>query len=347
MQQKLPTSRRGKVLLASVVGLVLAMLVGAAVWVRAGLPDGAAFGYGDRVVTIDELDRRARSLKALYGVEAPTDPAKIDGFRRDLAKSVAVGMILDEAASERGIVIAGKQARDVLDRYITAQFGDGGREAFVQSLGNVGTSEREVLDEIKRQLAVGRLMEQVVGKASIGDDRLRGAFAKRKAELGVPERRVVRNIVLGSEHEAKDVLGRLRAGADIKRIAAEYSLDASTKQSGGLLGELTREQLEGPVGDAVFETSAHKAYGPVKGEFGWNVGRVDRVLPPEPAEFGAVRDSLRETLRAEESLDRWRDWLAERIRAAEVDYAPDYLPADPDAPPAVNAPGPPSARAPR
>lgn len=344
---KLPTSRRGKVLLASVVGLVLALVAGAVMWARAGLPDGAAFGYRDHVVTIDELDRRARSLKALYGVQAPTDPAKLDGFRRDIAKSVAVSMILDHAASERQIVISGKQARDVLDRYITAQFGDGGREAFVQSLGNVGTSEQAVLDEIKRQLAVGRLMEQVVGGVSISDDDLRSAFAKRKKDLGIPERRVVRNIVVGSEREAKDVLGRLRAGAGVKKVAAEYSLDASTKQSGGLLGELTRDQLERPVGHAVFDAPARGTYGPVKGEFGWNAGLVDRILPPEPAEFDEVRDSLRETLRAEESLDRWRGWLAERIRAADVEYAPDYRPADPDAPPAVNAPGQPSAGPPR
>lgn len=323
----LPASRRGRTIVGGALALVLVVAVGAVVWIKAtGLPDGAVFAYGDHVVTKEDLDGRTQSLEALYGVVAPTDPAKLDRFRRDLAKSVAVSQILDDAAQEKSISIADKQARDVLDRYVDTQFGDGGRPAFVRTLGNVGTSEAAVLDEIKRQLAVGRLMDAVVGEVTIGDDALGRAFAERKAALGLPERRVVRNVVLGSRQDAEEALARLRSGDAFPTVAAELSLDASSKRSGGLLGELAKDQLERPVGDAVFTTRAGGLYGPVKGEFGWNIGRVDRVMAPVAAELGHVRDSLRETLRTEESLRRWRDWLGERIRAAAVEYAPEYRP---------------------
>lgn len=333
-----PRRRRG--LLAAAL-VVLAVAAGVLVWRQAtSLPDDAAFAIGDQVVTREGLDQRALSLRALYGVERPKDSAKLDAFRRDLAKSVAVSMILDQEARQRGIVVADKKARDVLDRYISAQFGDEGRQAFIASLGNVGTSEPAVLEEIKRQLAVGRLMDEVVGKVSIGDSALRSAFDERKAELGAPERRVVRNIVLASRQDALDALRALRADAPIATVVAERSLDGSTRDSGGLLGELGRDQFERAVGDAVFGAEAGGFYGPVKGQFGWNVGRVDRVRPPAPARFADVQAALQETLVGEESLRRWRDWLGERIRAAEVEYAPEFQPADPDAPPAV--PGTPS-----
>lgn len=336
---KLPASRRGRVLMAAILVMILGLGTGAFVWKPwASLPDGAVLAIGDRVVLQEELDQRVDTLRALYGVVPPDDPAKLDGFRRDAAKSIAVSVILDRAAAERKIVTSDKQARDVLDRYVAEQF-EGGRDAFVRALGNVGTSERKVLDEIKRQLALGRLMDQVIGEVQVSDQQLRAEFDKRKEQLGTPERRKLRNMVLGSEQAARAALDRVRGGEPFADVATQVSLDKSTKASGGLLGELTRQQLEGPVGDAAFAAKKGEYYGPVKGKFGWNVGRVDEVLAPVPAKFDEVRDDLRNTLRTEESLARWRAWLGEQIRAAEVQYADKYRPADPDAAPAVNAPG--------
>lgn len=341
---RLPSSRRGKVLAAGALGLVIAVAVGSLAWTKVtSLPENAAFAYGDRVVTKDQLDSRVESLGALYGVTPPRDPAKRANFRRDIAKSVAVSMVLETAGTERNIVVADKQARDVLDRFISGQFGEGGRSAFVRALGNVGTSERDVLDEIKRQLTVSRLMNEVTGDVTISEDELRGAFEERKVQLGKPERRAVSNIVVGSRQEADRLLGQIGSGASFASVAAQRSLDGSTRKTGGSLGELARDQLEKPVGDAAFAASQGDMYGPVKGKHGWNVGRVDRVLPPVPATFDQVRESLRQTLKAEKTLQRWRSWLSDQVRSAEVEYAPDYQPANPDAAPRVAASGPGSA----
>lgn len=325
--------RRGRVLLA-VAAVLLAAGVGVGAWMwTSALPADAAFEYDGRVVTEAELEDRAVALRALYGVERPSEPDRLDAFRRDLAKSVAVSMILDRAADERGIQVAEKQARDVLGGFVAEQFGDGGRDAFVRSLGNVGTSEPEVLAEITRQLSVGALMDEVIGEVAVGDEEVRVAFEQRQQQLGTPERRALRNIVVGSEAEAAAALEEIRAGAAFEDVAARRSLDASTKQSGGAIGELSREQLEAPVADAAFGVAAGELYGPVEGRFGWNVGRVDAVLPPIPARFEQVREQLRQTLQAEEGLRRWRDWLGAEIRAADVTYADRFRPADPDAAP--------------
>lgn len=334
----LPGSRRGKVLLAAALALVLGVGIGGLVWMRVtSLPDDAAFAYGDRIVTIAELDARVDTLRALYGVQPPTDQAQLDTFRRDAAKSVAVSMVLDRAAADRDIVIADKQARDVLDRFVVTQFA-GDRDAFVRTLGNVGTSERAVVEEMQRQLAVGRLMKEVVGEVSIDDERLRTAFEERREQLGTPERRVLRNVVVASEQDARAVLDLLRVGTPVEEVAAQHSLDGSTKQSGGMLGAVARQQLEAAVGEAAFAVPGGQLYGPVQGQHGWNVGRVDQIQPMVPAEFETVREPLRQTLQAEEALERWRRWLGDQITGAEVRYADAYRPVDPNAAPAVGAP---------
>ncbi|WP_214366562.1 peptidyl-prolyl cis-trans isomerase [Pseudonocardia sp. H11422] len=334
-----PASRHGRIVALVVVAALIAGLGGVAWWQLRGLPEDAAFRYDGRVFTAEELDQRVEALRALYGVTPPSDPAQADGFRRDVAKSVALSEILDRAAADRQIVVADKQVSDTLDRYIEQQFGAGGREPFVRALGNVGTSETAVRDEIRRQLAVGRLMQQVVGRVTVPDDELRAVFEERKDRLGTPERRVLRNIVVANEQDATAALDALRSGTPIEEVAAQRSLDVSTRQTGGLLDPLARADLEQPVGDVAFAAPAGGLYGPAQGQHGWNVGRVESVEPFVPATFEQVADGLRRAVEVERTVAIWRDWLAGQIRDADVEYAADFQPADPDTPPSIGPSG--------
>ncbi|WP_116200530.1 peptidylprolyl isomerase [Amycolatopsis circi] len=320
--------------------LALAVLLVAAgggyAWYRSTvLPDNVAFRLGDQDVTVDQLDRKTDTLRALYGVQAPTDPAKLDGFRKDVAKSTAVGMILDKAAADRDIVIADKTAQDTLARFIGQQYGNGNdaHDKFVQALGTVGTTEKAVLDEIKRQLAVNQLFEKVSAGTAVSDADVQKAFPQRKDALGTPERRDLRNIVVSSKAEADQVVTALKNGAGFETVAAQRSLDASTKNNGGSLGAVAANQLDKPYADAAFAAPVNAVFGPVQTQYGWNVGKVVQVMAPVPAVFDQVKDKLKQQLQTEGQLAKWRAWLASAIKDASVEYADSYRPADPDGPP--------------
>jgi peptidyl-prolyl cis-trans isomerase C len=334
---KSPVSKRP--LGALVVAVVAAMVGGVAASADdSSVPDGAALVVGDDVVTVKELDERIDALRALYGIVPPKGGEELAQFRRDAAKSVAVSLVLDRQELKRGIRISDKQARDALDRYVAEQFGDGGRADFVRALGNVGTSEPDVLAELKRQLAVQRLMKDVIGTVSISDAELAATFERRKADLGIPERREVQNVVVADEAGAQVALDRLRKGESMKAVAADVSIDESTKDKAGKLGSVAREQLEPAVGRAVFETAEGDYYGPVKGQFGWNVGTVTAIAKPKPADFARDGAAFRAQLEAETRDARWTDWLTDRIRAADVRCADDYRPEHPDAAPTESVP---------
>lgn len=334
----LPRTTHGRII-AIVLTVALVAAAGAAVWLRVtALPADAAFRLDGDVVTVDQLDQRIDTLRALYGVEQPQEPDRIDAFRRDVAKSVALSDILDKAAADRQIVVADKQVSDTLDRYVEQQFGAGGRDTFVRALGNVGTSEAAVRDEIRRQLTVNQLMQQVVGVVTVSDQDVRAAYDQRRNSLGTPEKRSIRNIVVTSEQAARSALDQIRSGTPIEQVAATRSLDASTKDKGGALGDVARTDLEQPVADGAFEVAAGGLYGPVKGTHGWNIGRVDGVTPFVPATFDQVEGGLKQVLQAERSLAIWKDWLSRQITDADVEYADVYRPADPDAVPSPQDP---------
>ncbi|GAA5122071.1 peptidylprolyl isomerase [Haloechinothrix salitolerans] len=331
--------RRTRTILVLVA--VLAVVGGSAggfYWVHAvSLPKNAALRYNDRVVTVDELDRRVDTLKALYGVQPPDpgDKQKSNAFRRDMAKAIAVSMILDDAAKERGIVIAGKTVRDTLTKFISENIGEGpsARARFVRALGTTGTSEQAVLDEIRRQLVSVSLFEDITQGLSVNDSEVAEAFKNRKKQLGRPERRKILNIVVGTEEEAKAIVSDLRAGSSFEKLARERSLDGATRGDGGNLGLVSAGQLQDEYAETAFNAEPGSIFGPVKAEHGWNVGKVKKVLPPAEASLAEVEEPLRRTLEMERAIERWRSWLGEEIKNADVEYAEGYRPAAPDAPP--------------
>lgn len=327
-----------------VVCLVLGVLVlgGAATQVAiaraTALPDDGVFRMGEVIVTEDELHQQVSVLKALYGVQPPQSRPQLDRFNKDAAKSMAVGLILDDAAENRKIDIADKQARDALDKIIEEQL-SGGREDFVRFLGSQGISEREVLGEVKRQLATSRLVEQVTRDVKpVTGGEVRQAFQDRREELARPERRQLRNIVVDSEEKAVAVAEQARAGADFARLAKQQSLDRSTRDKGGDLGALSADQLDESFAKAAFDAGEGDVFGPVKTQHGWNVGQVVRVMAAKPLSFDEVRENLEADLNTQRKLKSWRSWLATEIKNAEVEYADRYRPDHPDAPPTDQPP---------
>jgi peptidyl-prolyl cis-trans isomerase C len=337
-----PRTWPGRVIGAVVVLAVLAGVGGFAWHQLTKLPDDAALAVGDRVVTVAQLDDRMQTLHALYGVQAPTgDPAKLDRFRRDAAKAVAVSMVLEAQAARMGVGIADTKVRDTLNQYITQQLGPGptAHDEFVRVLGNVGTSEDKVLAEIRQQMSVSELFTKVTADVTTSDDDLRAAFPQYAAKLGAPEKRTLENIVVTNQDQAAQLVAQLGTGVDFAQLARTSSIDNSTRDNGGRLGQLTADQLQGDYAKAAFATPAGQVYGPLQNQFGWNVGKVVDVTPGVPAQFDQVKDKLRQLVDFDRRLTAWGDWLTASLKDGDVRYADDYLPADPDSAPTGADPG--------
>lgn len=297
------------------------------------LPADAAFRIGHVTTTKEQLDHRVQLLSALYGVQRPSDPKKIDQFDRDTAKAVAVSDILAKAAADRGIVIADKTASDQLDQLVSQSFPQG-RQDFTAKLGQLGVSERDVLTEIKRQLANAKLYAAVTKSvAPLTEAQLRQAFEQRKSRLVTAEQRHLRNIVVATQDAANGVLRRARSGTDFAKLAESASLDESTKAKGGDLGTVTAAQLEKPYADAAFKARDGSVFGPVQTQDGWNVGQVVKVVPGRPLAYDQVKTQLADELDAERRSPVWSAWLGGRLKAAHVEYAREFRPADPLSPP--------------
>lgn len=332
-----PPGRRRRTV--ALVALLAAVAGGSAIVLAARggdcPPAGAALEVAGETVTVDALERRVELLEALYGLTPPpaSDEEKSDAFLRDLAKSMAVALIIDAEVDDRDLPVAERAVRDALDRYIADRYGDGGRAAFVRSLGDQGVNEAEVLAEFRRLLETRRLFDAVTGDLEVSAAEVEAAFGERRDELAIQERRTLRHLVVATLDEARVALDRLRGGEDFAAVAADVSLDAATKDAGGELGSLTKAELAPPFAEAAFAAEPGTPFGPVETDLGFHVGVVEDVTPGRPRTLEEVREPLREQLVGERRLARWRGFLGERIAAADACYADRYLPSDPEAPP--------------
>ena len=327
-----------------IIVVVIALIAGGAAVVLASgggsCPSGgAAIEVEGTTVTEDELSRRAELVEALYGLSPPAEADRADSYRRELAKSVATAVIIDQEAERRDIVVPERTVRDTLARYIADFFPEGGRDQFVQAMGDKGVSEAEVLGEFRQIQTTFRVLDRVSGDVAVSDADVTAAYEERKDELVVPERRRIGHIVVGGEPEATGALERLRGGEPFADVTKAVSLDASTKDTGGDLGPRAAAELEKTFADAAFAVGQGEFFGPVQTRFGWHVGLVEEIVAGRALTAEEAREPLREQLLAERKLAAQRDYVASLLRDTDVCYADRFRPARPNDPPPGVTPG--------
>lgn len=208
---------------------------------------------------------------------------------------LAPNMVLEDATMQRGMVITDRTVRDVLANQIQQGFQKSGRDGFADFLGRT-------------------------------DEDARRYYEENKSKLAQPETRQIRNIVVAAEAEAREVGERARAGADFTSLVKQYSLDASTRESGGDIGFVAREQLDGPYADAAFAAQPGTVFGPVKAGSGWNVGEVVQIRPTGQPPFEQIQDQLRAEIPRMRALAKWNAWVEQRVQSANIQYADEYRP---------------------
>jgi parvulin-like peptidyl-prolyl isomerase len=328
---------------------VAAVLVGLAVWlgfrIVSGLPAGVAFEVDGTTISTTAFNQQLSTLEALYGIQPPAGAAAMSKFERSVAQALVTQVVIEHAGQRMGVHVTTQDARTLLAQDVKAQYGSqGGMSAFIQELGQRGITEAEVLHALEVQLTTEKVFDRVVGTVRVTDQELRALYQSDKAKLAVPETRAVSHIVVATKTEAESVMRKLESGASFAAMAKAYSLDASTAASGGYLGVLSQSELDKPFGTAAFEAKPGVPFGPVKDQYGWEIGLVTKVVPGHPTSFTAAETELRDYLVVKTEQDRWDAWLHRQLVLAGARYASAYRPLHPTRPPTPVLPplGPPT-----
>jgi peptidyl-prolyl cis-trans isomerase C len=142
----------------------------------------------------------------------------------------------------------------------------------------------------RKKVLVEALLEQE-SKSAVSDKDIKKFYDENLK----PQNEVhARHILVETEAQAKDVVAKLKGGADFAQLAKEVSKDPGS--DGGDLGYITKDQVVPEFGDAAFKLDKGKISDPVKSQFGWHVIKVEDKRERKPPPFDAVKDRIKTVL---------------------------------------------------
>ena len=147
----------------------------------------------------------------------------------------------------------------------------------------------KILEKLKSQALFEFAMGKYYEKHPLGDERLREEHNKFKPISQYK----IRHILLKTRDEAFATIAEIQQGKDFAQLAMQRSMDPTSRQRGGDLGWLTKEQM--------FEQIAQVVAGMSKGTFttqaiqtpvGWHVVLLEDTRELPPVQFEAARPQL-------------------------------------------------------
>ncbi len=207
------------------------------------------------------------------------DPAQAGCGTRVLDELIERVLIRDEAQKMNLAV-----SDDEVNAQIEQMKSESGPAKFEQWLAdNQYADEAELREDLRAQILGGLVFQQITGSVPQTAEQVHA-----------------RHILVATEAEAQNILTQLQAGADFAQLAQQYSLDESTRATGGDLGFFYRGLLTVPeVEEAAFALQPGQLSGVVKSARGFHIVQVlerDPQHPLSPDDLQRIR---------QQSFERW------------------------------------------
>lgn len=147
----------------------------------------------------------------------------------------------------------------------------------------------------RRGILAQAMASRFFSSSAITDEEIEAEYASQR-ELAPPLQFKARHILLESQGEATDIIGRLDDGADFAELAKSSSTGPSGP-NGGDLGWFSPNQMVKPFSDAVaaLEDGSYTA-SPVQTDFGWHVILREDSREAEAPPLDNVRNEIRNRL---------------------------------------------------
>ena len=286
-------------------------------------------------VTQGELDEFAK--QSGFGELSPDDPQYKAAIQQIMPQLVGVE-IAKAYASEHNITASDKEVDQEIEK-IKKQVGEQARssgqdvsdqEAYEQALKQNNITEEELRDDIRENLPVQKVQEEVSKDAQPTDEEVQKYYEQNKeAQFTTPEQVCVSHILFAKDQKqkAEDVKKQLEDDGDFAKLAKQYSQDPGSAAKGGDLGCLGKGETVPPFEEAAFAAKEGEIVGPVKTQFGYHLLEVTDKKPKQTRPLSEVESQISSQLASEEQSKAFSKWLEEQKKKRDVKYLDGYKPA--------------------
>src|SRR3569833_611945 len=142
----------------------------------------------------------------------------------------------------------------------------------------------------RSRLLMDTLLDQE-GKAAVTDAALKKVYDDAAKQISGEQEVHARHILVETEDQAKEIIAKLKKGADFAELAKKESKDPGASD-GGDLGFFTKDQMVPEFSAAAFALEPGKISEPVKSQFGWHIIKVEEKRNRKPPEFDQVKSQI-------------------------------------------------------
>ncbi len=168
-------------------------------------------------------------------------------------------------------------------------------EAVKQNLDKDAKVKKEI-EQIAREIAIREyLKKEIEDKVTVSDEEAKKFYDANKDKFKEPEKIKVFHILVDNEAAAKDILAKLKGGADFAALAKEKS-KCPSKDRGGDLGFMSKGQAVPEFEQAAVGLQAGQMSDVVKTQFGYHIIKVEERQPERTASFDESKDQLKQML---------------------------------------------------
>jgi peptidyl-prolyl cis-trans isomerase C len=223
--------------------------------------------------------------------------AQVYPFLPQFLEQRAAELVLLDHARSRGVVVDDERVEEVVAQ-ARAQFGDD--DAFLEVLTGAGFRDLEQLRTVARETeTIDALIVLIEAETVLSELEVRMGYESLRAQLTQPAEVCARHILVAERAQAEELSAAAREGADFAALAAEFSTDRGSAESGGVLGCFPRGVMVAEFEAAVFGAEVGVVTEPVQSAFGYHVILVDERLPERVRPLEDVRAPLEQQLHSQ------------------------------------------------
>ena len=253
--------------------------------------DGVAAVVGDRVVLNSDINQTLAMTIFQQKLDPQKDVNKISLLRKQIVKTTVDRKVVLIMAELDSVVVADKEVDRALNQQVDNIVSQaGGEEAAEKALGQpLRVFKREYWYEIKDLLTTQKYQQTLMQKVSVSRNDVLGFFEAYKDSIPpfpstIKLKHLLIKVVPDSSQEQKtvaflnDLRGRLiKKTSTFESLAADYSQDPGSKNSGGSLGFVRRGSLVTPFEAVAFNLSPGEISKPVKTDFGYHIIETQEI----------------------------------------------------------------------
>jgi len=169
---------------------------------------------------------------------------------------------------------------------------------------------KKLLKSYYMEILIKEFVEnEILKKEKIKEEEIKDYYNKHLSEFIVPEMVRLREIVVSTESEAENIMKRLALGEDFAEIAKRESISPS-KENGGDLGWLRRDQIDPRIRDFVFKMKKGQILGKIiKTNMGYHIIKVEGKREKRMKSLKEASPYIREILLSQKKREILEEYI--------------------------------------